>query len=62
MNFKINSRPLFTVIFKLKNDNFKTPDFSPLIRRVIAGVNLPKSQILRHKKSPPQDVIINDFG
>ena len=39
MNFKINSRPLFTIIFKLKNDNFKTRDFSPLIERVLAGVN-----------------------
>ena len=38
VNFKINSRPLFTVIFKLKNDNFKTRDFSPLIERVLAGV------------------------
>ena len=38
MNFKINSRPLFTIIFKLKNDNFKTRDFSPLIKRVITGV------------------------
>ena len=38
MNFKINSRPLFTIIFKLKNDNFKTQDFSPLIERVLAGV------------------------
>ena len=38
VNFKINSRPLFTVIFKLKNDNFKTRDFSPLIVRVLAGV------------------------
>ena len=38
MNFKINSRPLFTIIFKLKNDNFKTRDFSPLIERVLAGV------------------------
>ena len=39
VNFKINSRPLFTIIFKLKNDNFKTRDFSPLIERVLAGVN-----------------------
>ena len=39
MNFKINSRPLFTTIFKLKNDNFKTRDFSPLIERVLAGVS-----------------------
>ena len=39
MNFKINSRPLFTIIFKLKNDNFKTRDFSPLIERALAGVN-----------------------
>ena len=38
MNFKINSRPLFTIIFKLKNDNFKTQDFSSLIERVLAGV------------------------
>ena len=34
MNFKINSRPL-----KLKNDNFKTRDFSPLIERVLPGVH-----------------------
>ena len=39
MNFKINSRPLFTIIFKLKNDNFKTRDFSPLIERVLFGVS-----------------------
>ena len=38
VNFKINSRPLFTIIFKLKNDNFKTRDFSLLIERVLAGV------------------------
>ena len=38
VNFKINSRPLFTIIFKLKNYNFKTWDFSPLIERVLAGV------------------------
>ena len=37
MNFKINSRPLFTVIFRLKIDNFKTRDFSPFIERVLAG-------------------------
>ena len=37
-NFKINSRPLSTIIFKLKNDNIKTQDFSPLIERVLAGV------------------------
>ena len=34
----MNSRPLFTIIFKLKNDNFKTRDFGPLIERVLAGV------------------------
>ena len=39
MNFKINSGPLFTIIFKLKKDNFKTRDFSPLIERVLAGVD-----------------------
>ena len=38
VNYKINSRPLFTIIFKLKNDNFKIRDFSPLIKRVITGV------------------------
>ena len=38
VNFKINSRPLFTIISKLKNDNFKTRDFSPLIERVLTGV------------------------
>ena len=38
MNFKINSRQLFTIIFKLKNDIFKTRDFSPLIERILAGV------------------------
>ena len=38
INFKINSRPLFIIIFQLKNDNFKTRDFSPLIERVLAGV------------------------
>ena len=38
VNFKINSRPLFTIIFKLKNGNFMTRDFSPLIKRVLAGV------------------------
>ena len=35
---KIISEPLFTIISKLKNDNFKTRDFSPLIKRVLAGV------------------------
>ena len=39
MNFKINSSSLFTIIFKLKNDDFKPRDFSPLIERVLAGVN-----------------------
>ena len=38
VNFKINSRPLFTIIFKAKNVNFKTRDFSPLIEWVLAGV------------------------
>ena len=39
VNFKINSRPLFTIIFKLKNDNFMTRDFSPLIEWVLTGVS-----------------------
>jgi hypothetical protein len=34
ISFKINSRSLFTMIYKLKNDNFKIQDFSPLIERV----------------------------
>ena len=38
VNFKINSRPLFTIIFKAKNVNFKTQDFSTLIEWVLAGV------------------------
>ena len=40
VNFKINSRPLFTIIFKLKNDNFMTRDFSLLIEWVLTGVGL----------------------
>ena len=40
VNFKTNSRPLFTIIFKLKNDNFKTQDFSPLIPGVLSGVSI----------------------
>ena len=32
VNFKINSRPLFTIMSKVKNVNFKTRDFSPLIK------------------------------
>ena len=39
VNFKINSRPLFTIIFKLKNDNFKTRDFNPPIESVLNGVS-----------------------
>ena len=37
-NFKVNSRPLITIIFKLKNGNFMTRYFSPLIKRVLTGV------------------------
>ena len=39
MNFKKKSRSCFIIIFKLKNGNLKTRDFSPLIERVLAGVN-----------------------
>ena len=39
VNFKINSRPLFTIIFKLKNDSSETRDFRPLSERVLAGVS-----------------------
>ena len=46
MNFKINSRPLFTIIFKLRNDNFKTRDFSPLIGRFLAGVGRNAERVL----------------
>ena len=52
MNFKINSRPIFTIISKLTNDNFKTRDFSPLIERVLAGVRgltLPIEKIITLK-------------
>ena len=48
----MNSRPLFNIICKLKNDNFKTPDFSPLIKRVITGVmtcNMMPLQTLSNK-------------
>ena len=40
MNFKLNSRPLFTIICKLKNDKIKTRDSSPLIETVLAGVTV----------------------
>jgi hypothetical protein len=53
VNFKIDYRPLFTIIFKLKKDNFKTRDFSPLIERVLAGV----WEIL----SLEEDMIINRY-
>ena len=36
---KINSTPLFTIIFKLKNVNFKTREFNLLIEWVLAGVS-----------------------
>ena len=54
VNFKINSRPLFTVIFKLKNDNFNTQDYSPLIERVLAGVTfyVPMHQCAVHCNAP----------
>ena len=39
MNFKINFRTFFTIIFKVKNDNTKARNFSPLIERVLAGVS-----------------------
>ena len=38
VDFKKKSRPFFIIIFKSKNGNFKTRDFSPLIERVVAGV------------------------
>ena len=56
MNFKINSRPLFTIIFKLKSDNFKTRDFSPLIERVLAGVWLVFGTEFQHETKPKQIV------
>ena len=46
MNFKINARPLFTIIFKLKNDNFKTREFSPFIERVLASVRKKEGGLL----------------
>jgi hypothetical protein len=38
VDFKKKSRPFFIIIFKLKNGNFKTRDFSPHIERVLSGV------------------------
>ena len=38
MNFKIKSLDHFLPSFLGKNGNFKTRDFSPLIRKVLAGV------------------------
>ena len=46
-----NSRPLFNIICKLKNGNFKTRDFNPLIKRVLAGV--------RHLYSKNKSVVNN---
>ena len=46
VNFKINSTPLFTIIFKLKNVIFRTRDFSPLIPRVLSGVS--KVKLITH--------------
>ena len=48
MDFKKKSRPFFIIIVKLKNGNFKTRDFSPLIERVLAGVKV-SVQFLRKK-------------
>ena len=60
MNFKINSRPLFTIIFKLKNDNFKTRDFSPLIERVLAGVfHILFSESMYHYLS--KNIVTSDY-
>ena len=38
MDFKKNLDHLSSSFFKLKNGDFKTRDFSPLIERVLAGV------------------------
>ena len=70
MNFKINSRPLFTIIFKLKNINFRTRDFSPLISRVLSGVSgfsnspiidlfLPVRDVIGHDKIELIDFVVN---
>ena len=40
------SRPLFTII-PVKNGNFRTQDFSPLIKRVLTGVK-DKNRILKN--------------
>ena len=62
VNFKINSRPLFTIIFKLKNDNFMTRDFSLLIEWVLTGVSnlvclYPRSKRSRLSSSLCQGVL-----
>ena len=38
MNFKIKSVHHFLPSFLRKNGNFKTRDFSPLIKRILAGM------------------------
>ena len=57
VNFKINSRPLFTIIFKLKNDNSKTRDFNPPIERVLNGVTVQYCYSILHRKT----VLENQF-
>ena len=48
--FQNKFKTTFTIIFKLKNDNSKTRDFSPLIERVLAGVGETAMSIKeRHK-------------
>ena len=39
MNFKIKNLDHFLPSFLSKNGNFKTRDFSPLIKRVLAGLD-----------------------
>ena len=38
MNFQKKSRSFLIIIFKSKKANFKTPDLSPIIERVLPAV------------------------
>ena len=45
MNFKIKNLDHFLPSFYVKNVNFKTRDFSPLIEKVLAGVTQIKTKV-----------------
>ena len=62
MDFKKKSRPVFIIIFKLKNGNFKTQEFSPLIERVLAGSAQPtetSTNMIFFQEKPAAEPIYN---